>query len=68
VDDELTDVRVAEDAQALEDAADEAILACGGDMRGTIKALILANGFLEDELSKVSYGYARGLIARRGAG
>jgi hypothetical protein len=34
----------------LEAAADEAIAACGGDMRSAIRALILANEYLEYEL------------------
>jgi hypothetical protein len=43
-------------------AADQAIEACGGDMRSTIRALILANEFLEYELeTKVSQGYVRGV-------
>jgi len=46
----------------LEAAADEAIAACGGDMRSTIRALILANEYLEYELqTKVSQGYMRGV-------
>lgn len=35
----------------LDAAADEAIAACGGDLRSTIRALILANEFLEYELA-----------------
>lgn len=46
----------------LEAAADEAIASCGGDMRSAIRALILANEFLEYELqTKVSAGYLRGV-------
>jgi hypothetical protein len=46
----------------LEAAADEAIAACDGDMRSAIRALILANEFLEYELqTKVSAGYLRGV-------
>jgi hypothetical protein len=48
----------------LDAAADQAIAACGGDMRSAIRALILANEFLELELSdtrsKLSLGYGRG--------
>jgi hypothetical protein len=48
----------------LQAAADQAIAACGGDAREAVKALIVANGFLEaqvDELrASVSAGYARG--------
>ncbi|HJY91582.1 MAG TPA: hypothetical protein VJ255_14950 [Candidatus Acidoferrum sp.] len=51
------------DTDQLEAAADEAIAACGGDARETVKALIVANHFLETELDKlrasVSAGYAR---------
>jgi regulator of replication initiation timing len=47
----------------LEAAANQAIAACGGDARETVKALIVANHFLETELEKlrasVSAGYAR---------
>jgi hypothetical protein len=38
------------DADRLEAAADQAIAACGGDAREAVKALIVANQFLETEL------------------
>jgi hypothetical protein len=48
----------------LEATVDQAISACGGDMRATIRALIVANEFLESEVSElmkaVSHAYARG--------
>ncbi|MCK1733940.1 hypothetical protein IVA79_08220 [Bradyrhizobium sp. 138] len=48
----------------LEAAADQAIAACDADAREAVKALLLANDFLEAELdalrSEVSAGYARG--------
>jgi hypothetical protein len=48
----------------LEVAADQAIAACGGDVRDAVKALIVANEFLEAEAKQlraaVSNGYARG--------
>jgi hypothetical protein len=48
----------------LETAADQAIVACGGDTRETIKALIVANEFLESEVAElmkaVSRAYVRG--------
>lgn len=41
---------------------DAAIAACGGDVRATIRALILANEFLEKELeTQVSRGFMRGV-------
>jgi 3-methyladenine DNA glycosylase/8-oxoguanine DNA glycosylase len=47
----------------LEAAADQAIAACGGDAREAVKVLIIANGFLEEQIAKlkaaVSTGYAR---------
>lgn len=53
----------------LEEAADQAIEACGGDAREAVKALIVANHFLETELEKLraaaSPGYARGKLLPR---
>jgi len=52
------------DDDGLEVAIDQAIAACGGDMRSTIRALIVANEYLETEVSElmkaVSHAYARG--------
>lgn len=54
----------AQDADGLEAAIDQAIAACGGDMRSTIRALIVANDYLETEVSElmkaVSQAYVRG--------
>jgi hypothetical protein len=48
------------DAEQLEAAADQAIAACGGDAREAVKALIVANEFLEAELAtQVPHGYMR---------
>lgn len=50
------------DTQALEAAADQAIAACGGDAREAVKALLIANEFLEREMEvRVSRGYVRGV-------
>jgi hypothetical protein len=50
------------DADQLEAAADQAIAACGGDAREAVKALLIANEFLETELeTQVSRGYMRGV-------
>jgi hypothetical protein len=50
--------------EGLEAAVDQAISACGGDVRATIRALIVANEYLESEVSElmraVSHAYARG--------
>jgi hypothetical protein len=52
------------DADRLEVATDQAIAACGGDVRAALKAMIVANEFLESEVRElqaaVSHGYARG--------
>lgn len=50
-------------SDALEEAIDVAIDACEGDVRAALRALIIANSFLEEEVSRVraqlSRGYAR---------
>jgi len=52
--------------ERLDAAADQAIAACGGDLRSTIRALILANEFLEYDLAtKVSQGFTRGVYHGR---
>lgn len=38
---------------AYESMIEEAIATCGGDMRGALKALLLANEHLEAELSQL---------------
>lgn len=53
-----------EETDELESAVDQAIAACGGDMRATIRALIVANEYLETEVGElmkaVSRAYVRG--------
>jgi len=48
----------------LEAAVDQAIAACDGDMRAAIRALIVANDYLETEVGElmkaVSHAYVRG--------
>jgi hypothetical protein len=52
------------DEAGLEAAVDQAIAACGGDHRATIRALVVANNYLENEVAElmkaVSHAYARG--------
>jgi len=44
----------------IERDIDACIEACGGDVRATIRALMIANVFLEEELSRLtSSGYTR---------
>ena len=44
-----------------EQACDQAIAMCGGNMRGAIKALIMANEFLERELEELQAMMSGGL-------
>jgi hypothetical protein len=52
------------DADRLEAATDQAIAASGGDVRAALKAMIVANEFLESEVCElmqaVSHAYVRG--------
>jgi hypothetical protein len=49
----------------LEAAADQAIATCGGDARGAVKALIVANGFLGGPDREVPGGGLDRLRARQ---
>jgi hypothetical protein len=57
------------DADQLEIAVEQAIAACGGDIRAALQAMIVANGYLETEVkalqAAVSSGYARGKYLER---
>jgi hypothetical protein len=59
----------AEVSLALDAAVDAAIAACGGDARAAVRALIVANNYLEAEVKclaeTVSSGFTRGFSARR---
>lgn len=52
------------DDDSLDTDVDEAIAACDGDPRATIRALIVANKYLECEVAElmkaVSHAYVRG--------
>ena len=41
-----------DDLERYDRAVDSAIATCGGDLRGTLKALIIANEYLEEELRR----------------
>ena len=53
-----------EQDDGLEAAVEQAIAVCDGDMRAAIRALIVANNFLESEISElmkaISHAYTRG--------
>jgi hypothetical protein len=44
-----------------EEACDQAIMMCGGNMRGAIKALIMANEYLETEVQELQALVSGGL-------
>jgi hypothetical protein len=68
----MTAPQPASDGEAMPDveaAADESIAICGGDARAAVKALLVANDFLERQLEltrlAVSFGYSRGWHRKR---
>ena len=54
-----------QDADGLEAAVDQAIEACGGDMRSTIRSLILANEYLETEVGELMKAVSRAFVRGR---
>ena len=59
---EAAPYKLQSDGRALGEAADQAIAACGGDAREAVKAMLIANEFLEREMEeRVSRGYVRGV-------
>ncbi len=65
----MTDQPTAPDP--YEAAAEEAIAACGGDMRAALKAALIAMTLLEAEVMELtqatSRGYARRKLSNKGA-
>ena len=47
-----------------EQACDQAIAMCDGNLRSTIKALIMANEYLEAEMQEMQEAAASGVMAR----
>jgi hypothetical protein len=50
------------DTSHYEQACDQAIAMCDGNLRSTIKALIMANEYLEAELEELQAAIAAGCI------
>ena len=50
------------DVSRYEKACDQAIAMCDGNLRSTIKALIMANEYLETELAELQAAVAAGCI------
>jgi len=49
----------------LEVATDQAIAACGGNLRETIKALIVANDYLESEVAELMKAVSKAFVRGR---
>jgi hypothetical protein len=55
------------DHSHYEQACDQAIAMCDGNMRSAIKALIMANEYLETELMELQAAISSGCMPRRSA-
>jgi hypothetical protein len=53
-------------SEAYDAAVDDAIATCDGDLRGALKALIIANEFLEKDLQRALASSAAPSIAHDG--
>jgi hypothetical protein len=53
------------DNSRYEQACDQAIAMCDGNLRSTIKALIMANEYLETELEELQAAVAAGCVPAR---
>lgn len=49
----MSELALSSDADRYEQACDQAIAMCDGNLRSTIKALIMANEYLEIELREL---------------
>lgn len=58
-------VSAAPHSDDLERDTDLAIEACGGDARAAVRALLIANAFLESELTKAQTKTSVGYVRRR---
>jgi hypothetical protein len=54
-----------QDVDGLEAAVDQAIAACGGDLRSTIRALIVANDYLETEVGELMKAVSHAYVCER---
>ena len=53
-------------SETSENAIDQIVASCNGDIRGALKALLLVNEQLEAELAQVYAAVAHGALAARG--
>ena len=59
------EVEEVKDGRELETAIDQAITACGGDLRATIGSLIVANNYLENEVEELMKAVSRAFLRGR---
>jgi hypothetical protein len=60
----MSEPSVPSDVSRYEQACDQAIAMCDGNLRSTIKALIMANEYLEAELSELQAALNAGAPGR----
>ena len=60
----MSDPFALSDISHYEQACDQAIAMCNGNMRSTIKALIIANEYLEAELLQLQVALDAGVIKK----
>jgi hypothetical protein len=63
----MTKSSVLPETSRYEQACDQAIAMCDGNMRSTIKALIMANEYLEVELEELQAAVAAGCVPAKPA-
>src|ERR1700751_2974010 len=51
---------IAEDSRSLDAAVDAAVQTCGGDARAAVRALIVANNYLEAEVKRLAEAVSSG--------
>jgi hypothetical protein len=60
----MSELSSTSDVSRYEQACDQAIAMCDGNLRSTIKALIMANEYLEAEMQEMQEAAASGVMAR----
>jgi len=61
----MTETFAASETNRYEQACDQAIAMCDGNLRSTIKALIMANEYLEAELTEMQAAVSSGCVPAR---
>ncbi len=60
----MSELSVPPEISRYEQACDQAIAMCDGNLRSTIKALIMANEYLEAEMQEMQASAESGVLAR----